>query len=227
MSNRLKSTVLGIFCLTLLSFPGISYADHHGHGGHHYYNWHDHPHYGWRTSILPEVCFSLLVGGMMYYYFDGIYYSRVDREYVVVNPPVGATVRVIPSEFRPIVINGVTYYTDNGTYYVYTPQGYQVVPSPIVVSQPIPVAPLVITQTQAPVTAQTQIVEAQPLQSAPQTAAAPIQETEDSFTVNIPDDRGGFIPVVIRRSGKGFVGPQGEYYHEFPKVAQLKLMYGK
>jgi hypothetical protein len=49
----------------------------------------------------------------------------------------------------------------------------------------------------------------------------------NEFTVNVPNDRGGYNAVIIKRSGNGFVGPQGEYYPEFPKVFQLKLMYGK
>jgi hypothetical protein len=47
------------------------------------------------------------------------------------------------------------------------------------------------------------------------------------FIVNIPNDKGGYTPVIIKRSGNGYIGPQGEYYPEFPKVSQLKLLYGK
>jgi len=49
----------------------------------------------------------------------------------------------------------------------------------------------------------------------------------NEFTVNIPNDHGGYTAVVIKRSANGFIGPQGEYYPEFPKVFQLKVMYGK
>ena len=49
----------------------------------------------------------------------------------------------------------------------------------------------------------------------------------DSFVVNIPNAKGGYTPVTIKRSGEGFVGPQGEFYPEFPKVKQLKVMYAK
>jgi hypothetical protein len=47
------------------------------------------------------------------------------------------------------------------------------------------------------------------------------------YTVNIPDSKGGFIPVKIKKSAIGYTGPQGEYYSEFPKVAQLQAMYVK
>jgi hypothetical protein len=50
----------------------------------------------------------------------------------------------------------------------------------------------------------------------------------ESYTVNIPGaDGNGYIPVLIRKSGPGFLGPQGEYYSEFPRIAQLQLMYGR
>lgn len=50
---------------------------------------------------------------------------------------------------------------------------------------------------------------------------------QNAFTVNIPNDHGGYTAVVIKRSGNGFTGPQGEFYPEFPKVFQLRIMYGK
>ena len=52
-----------------------------------------------------------------------------------------------------------------------------------------------------------------------------IGKTQDSFTVHVPNENGGYTPVEIKRSGEGFVGPQGEYYPKFPKVDQLKIMY--
>ena len=49
----------------------------------------------------------------------------------------------------------------------------------------------------------------------------------DEFIVNIPNNHGGYTAVIIKRSGNGFTGPQGEFYPEFPTVSQLKMMYGK
>ena len=48
---------------------------------------------------------------------------------------------------------------------------------------------------------------------------------DGSFTVNIPNDQGGYTAIVIKQSGEGYVGPQGEYYSSFPTVYQLKAMY--
>jgi len=58
---------------------------------------------------------------------------------------------------------------------------------------------------------------------------APILSLPDSgaFTVNVPNSSGGYTAVLIKRSGNGYIGPQGEFYPEFPKVSLLKLMYGK
>ena len=55
----------------------------------------------------------------------------------------------------------------------------------------------------------------------------PPVDQQNEFTVNIPNDRGGYTTVLIKRSGNGFTGPQGEYYPEFPTVAQLKIIYRK
>lgn len=56
---------------------------------------------------------------------------------------------------------------------------------------------------------------------------APPVDQQNEFTVNIPNSHGGYNAVVIKRSGSGFIGPQGEYYPEFPKIFQLQMMYGK
>lgn len=49
----------------------------------------------------------------------------------------------------------------------------------------------------------------------------------EAFTVNIPNNHGSYTPVVIVRSGNGWIGPQGEYYTQFPSVALLRVLYGK
>jgi len=49
----------------------------------------------------------------------------------------------------------------------------------------------------------------------------------DTVTVNVPNSNGGYTAVVLKRSGNGYVGPQGEYYDQVPTTAQLQAMYGK
>ena len=211
------------FALVVLAHPTLSYADwegHHHDGWHHNgwrhdnderhsYRYHDEPRFGFYLSFLPHGCFNFSIGGLRYYYSDGFYYNRrVVGDYVLVNPPVGAMIRTIPQDYYPVVINGATYYTNNGIYYLYTPQGYQVVSQPVT------------TVVQSP----------QPTQTITTTNygnANGNADSDDSVMVNIPNNKNGYTPVIIKKTPQGFVGPQGEFYAEFPKVSQLKLIYGK
>jgi hypothetical protein len=67
-----------------------------------------------------------------------------------------------------------------------------------------------------------QVIVEQPAQAVPSTTYS-----GDTATVNVPNENGSYTAVVLKRSGNGFVGPQGEYYDQVPTVYQLKAMYGK
>ena len=165
-------------------------------------------------DILPLAAATLIIAGATYYYAEGEYYRRMGNQYVVIPAPVGAVVTTIPAGFQPVIIDGVPYYTINGATYMSTPYGYQVVPTP----RPIVVqaAPAVAAAPEQPAPATQQGV----------TITAPAA-AEDAYTINIPNSKGHYTPVVLKRSGNGFIGPQGEYYPEFPRIEQLKLMYAK
>lgn len=130
------------------------------------------------------------------------YYRPATYTYIFETAPFGSIVYAIPAGCRQYVVNGTAYFEYFGTYYVPVAGGYQVVPPPAVY-QPaaIVAAPTVIT----PVSATT--------------------NGQETFTVNVPDSRGGYTAVNLRRSGSGFTGPQGEFYSEFPKIDQLRVMY--
>jgi hypothetical protein len=64
------------------------------------------------------------------------------------------------------------------------------------------------------------VVVSAPVMVQPQYAAPEIS------TVNIPNSRGGYTSVTLRKSGNGYIGPQGEYYPNYPLVEQLRAMYG-
>jgi hypothetical protein len=66
------------------------------------------------------------------------------------------------------------------------------------------------------------VVVAQPAPVVPSTTYS-----GDSVTVNVPNSNGGYTAVVLKRSGNGFVGPQGEYYDQVPSTEQLQAMYGR
>jgi len=233
LTTRVKKVLFSILALMLFTVPRVALADwsvgvnlggpgdHYDHEhdhdhdrDHHYYGWHDHPNWGYHIHYLPFGYNTIWVGGQRYYYYDGLYYTYVgDGDYVIVNPPIGAYVAAIPPDFQPVSINGRIYYTSNGVYYLLTEHhGYKVVEPPVVYAQP---APVVVEQPQ-------QVVVTQ----APAVATVPV-DSQDSFPINVPNNSGGYTTVVIKKSGNGYVGPQGEFYASFPSIAQLKAMYVK
>ena len=112
-----------------------------------------------------------------------------------------------------IVSDGVPYYYANGYYYV--PQGNTYV----IVEPPAP-APAAVTP--APVTPAP--IE-QPKVVASLNTTKEIQS--DTVTINVPNSKGGYVPVKLIKKDKGYVGPQGEFYPGNPTVAELKTLYGK
>jgi hypothetical protein len=132
--KSLSMFLIAVGLLTSAVSPQWSYADDRWghHGEHHYYHYHDRPHFGVHVGVFyPDEYYPIAVGTSRYYYDDGVYYSYANGNYVVAAPPIGAVVSTIPPDFRPVSINGMTYYTDNGVYYVRTSNGYQVVTSPV------------------------------------------------------------------------------------------------
>lgn len=213
--RKMRAVPVVVLALMLLMPSAMALAadrdrDRGGHDNRRSYRYHDRPSFGLTLSFAPAHSYVVTQGRVRYYYYDGLYYSRTGSDYLLIPPPTGAVVSAIPVEYRPVVINGVTYYTDSGIYYVYTRGGYQVVPQPLTVVQPAPA-----------------VVQAPPVvaQALPTPAAG--VSADEVFTVNIPDKKGGYSSVVIKRSGAGFAGPQGEFYPEFPKITQLQVMYLK
>lgn len=163
------------------------------------YPHHDRYPSGKLAVALPHGFIEIGFGGQRYFYNSGIFYTPSAREYIVVPPPTGIVVYELPAGWHTVIIDGVTYYTFQGVYYTRIPRGYQVVQPP----RPVVVEPVTVS------------------------ASVAADQAQQEFTVNIPDSKGGYVPVVIKKTANGFVGPQGEFYSEFPKVAQLQVMYGK
>lgn len=206
--------------------------DDHRHGG---YSPHYVP-YGREYRSINHDSIRLFVGGMELYFWEGMYYRRYADRYVVVQPPVGAVVTTIPPEAQITVVDGVPYYNVNGVTYVSSGLGYQVVPpprvvvaTPVVAAQPVTVIqpPAVVLPPAQPVQSAAVPVQAPPGPAQSSVTAAQTPGSDDVFTINVPNSKGDYTGVTIKRSGNGFVGPQGEFYPEFPKVDQLKLMYAK
>ena len=150
-----------------------------------------------------------------HYYRNGSWYRHgwFGFDIAVSALAIGALIDSLPPRYNTVVIAGTPYYySDNYYYQPYPYGGYVVVPPPVL-TPPVAVMPQV-----APV------VLAAP---SPAATTQPQFQTQNALTINIPNSRGGYTAVTLKRSGSGFVGPQGEYYSDNPTVEQLKVLYGK
>jgi hypothetical protein len=48
---------------------------------------------------------------------------------------------------------------------------------------------------------------------------------DGSFSISIPNKKGGYIQIQIQVVENGFIGPQGEFYPRFPSIQQLQTIY--
>lgn len=176
---------------------------HRGHkvfGTHRHYS--DHPHsYGHVSFRLPRGFISVTVGGEAYHYYDGVYYREDHYGYVVTPPPFGACIKRLPHGHTKIYIDGRPYYKYKEIYYEHSPDGY------VVIEEPRP-------------------RRDQHVRGEGRDEGGNEGEYDASFEINIPNKGGGYTTVILKRSGSGFTGPQGEYYDEFPRVEKLKVIYG-
>lgn len=113
------------------------------HHYHHHETYHYHTHYlapirrhyhpiGFHVHFLPRTYISIFIGGVPYFYFDGIFYRHHVGGYIVVRAPIGAVVDVLPVGFISFYAGGFTYYYVNDTYYLWDADlgGYVVVAKP-------------------------------------------------------------------------------------------------
>ncbi|HPM42958.1 MAG TPA: DUF6515 family protein, partial [Candidatus Omnitrophota bacterium] len=137
---------------------------------HNYYT----PHYmscGREMSELPRGYLRVIIAGLEYFYWEGMFYRMMANRYVVVPAPVGAVVTAIPQGPQPVIVDGVPYYNINGVTYMFTPSGYKVVPQPKTI--------IIKNYNNNPIIASQAV--------APQVPAATSIGAQDQFTVNIPN----------------------------------------
>lgn len=176
-------------------------------------------HGGCVAHRLPAGYISLIVAGLTYLYCEGLFYRYSQAGYVVVSPPVGAVVPALPPAYTTVIINGAPYYVYGYTYYTPVPAGYMVVTAP---TTAVPVAAPAATNAAPTVSSQT----------APSSAASTTAKSEDKsdaavFEIYIANDNGSYTLVTLKKTDKGFVGPQGELYPNHPTVEELKARYTK
>lgn len=150
-------------------------------------------------TYKPYGYINFMFRGLEYLFWEGVFLRRSADKYVVVQAPLGAVIATLPSGAVPVVAGPNVYYNANGVTYMYTPAGYQVVSS----------------------------ISASP-QNAQNISEAYTDEEGDFIIIHVPNKTiNGYTAVKLKRISNGFVGPQGEYYKEFPKVAVLQTVYGK
>ena len=51
-------------------------------------------------------------------------------------------------------------------------------------------------------------------------------EDEQEVVIQIQNDNGSMTPVVLKKKGDTYMGPNGEHYKRLPTAEQLKPVYG-
>jgi hypothetical protein len=221
MKKILKLRIMVALCLVLALACSQAYADHRGGGGSRGFEGR-----GGGNSHGDRHVYHYREDGR--WYRNGFLWFDTAVTFLA----IGALVDRLPPKRATVVYAGVPYYYADGYYYrVYDQGGYVVVQPPIVtqtiVTQPVVAQPVVVTQ-QVPATtvAATTVMPTQNVQASAATTTA-VQNTAsaDTVTLNIPNSKGGYTPVILTKAGTGYIGPQGEYYAENPTVAQLQTLY--
>jgi hypothetical protein len=76
------------------------------------------PPFGLTVSLLPRGYWGFNYGGFPHYYVGGIFYRATnDRQYEIIEPPMGAEVPSIPTDAKLVIINEQKFYEYLGTYY--------------------------------------------------------------------------------------------------------------
>ena len=194
----LKHKIVSLAALTLIIQSSPAWAEREFHHG--YQNNRHSRQYGRVLHHIPRDYRTIRIGRDPYIYSDGFFYRHSPAGYILVVAPRGAVVPVLPRGHRTVIIQSTPYYVYEETYYVQGPGGY-------VVAEPPPAATQVV-ETQIPVKVEN-------------------KESIQEYEVHIPNANGSYTLVVLKKTEKGFVGPQGEIYPEHPTVEQLKDMYAK
>ena len=203
MFKKISATTLILACLLQ---PSLAFAD--GRGGHGGYGGH-----GGGSTALGIVALS--VAGASLLYSAGMFYRTTPAGYVVVPAPMGAVVPALPPGYTVVYMGGMPYYYYGNAYYAAAPNGY-VVTAPPAIAAPMAVAPGV-----APIQASA------PAPISQQTVVPASNGPSDAIETYIPNGNGSFTVVTLRKTEKGFMGPQGEFYSDHPTEDQLKSRYCK
>ncbi len=220
MFKKILTITLAVSCFIQ---PVSAFADRGGPGGRG--DWHGGgPGGGGRGLAIAQ----LAVSSATLLYMAGLFYRSTPAGYVVVQPPPGIVVQALPPGYAVYYANGMQYYYYGNTYYAPAPGGYVVVqPPPTAVMTPAPAAAQatpVTTVQAAPVALQQTTA---PAAASAVTSSTPQVQSEDAFEIYLSNGNGSYTSVTLRKTEKGFLGPQGEFYSDHPTEAQLRERYLK
>jgi hypothetical protein len=87
-------------------------------------------HAGMRIDRLPDGFRRIGVRGHPYFYFQGVFYDNGPSGYVVIAPPVEASVTELPPGTETVVLGDTYYYYAGGAFYVQQADGTYIVVAP-------------------------------------------------------------------------------------------------
>jgi hypothetical protein len=95
------------------------------------YFWSDY-HRGMRVEHLPDGYRRFRFHDHDYFYFEGVFYDDGSSGYVVIDPPVDASIPELPPGAETVTVGDTLYYYAAGAFYVQQPDGtFEVVAAPM------------------------------------------------------------------------------------------------
>jgi len=152
-------------------------------------------------------------------------------------PPRPYYHRTLPWGCRPLHLADALYYYLEGTYYRETPSGYVIVSAPrgaIITALPERHKVIAYENTDYYYYNSAYYIKqpagytvVTPPPSVVSSNAPSVEAPEKTIVVTVPNPNGSYIPVTLQKYSDGYVGPNGEFYPDYPTIDQLKAMYAK
>jgi len=152
-------------------------------------------------------------------------------------PPRPYYYRTLPWGCTPLRVADMVYYYLEGTYYRETPSGYVIVSAPrgaMITALPERHKVIVYENTDYYYYNSTYYVKqpagytvVTPPPSVVSTNPPAVEAPEKTVVVTVPNPNGSYMPVTLQKYTDGYVGPNGEFYPDYPTIGQLKAMYSK
>lgn len=152
-------------------------------------------------------------------------------------PPRPYYYKNLPWGCVPLRVSNLLYYYLAGTYYQETPSGFVMVPAPrgaLITELPERHKVIVYDKTDYYYYNSAYYIKeprgytvVTPPPSVVTSNAPAVEAPEKTVVVTVPNPNGSYMPVTLQKYSDGYVGPNGEFYPDYPTIDQLKAMYAK